>query len=105
MADCKLEGFFCASHGCGMTPEGELKLCMKEGCPHCGKPKRKLSGKAYRRLVEDHGRAQAAVLRWEDKLGRTLSRLQTARAEERKLRLKMEKAERDGVEPEAEEAE
>jgi hypothetical protein len=105
MMTCDLEGFFCKTHKCGAVEGGELKLCLKEGCPHCGAPKKKMTGRTYRRLVEEHGRAQEAVIRWEDKLGRALSRLQAARGDERKLRLRLEKAEREGVTPEAEETE
>lgn len=105
MADCKLEGFYCTSHKCGMDKDGELHLCFKEGCPHCGKGTAKVSGRKYKRLVAEHGLAQEAILRWEDKLGRALTRLQAARKAERSLKLRLEKAEREGVEPEVEEAE
>ena len=103
MTTCDLEGFFCKTHQCGAR-DGDLKLCMKEGCPHCGAGKPKMSGRKYRQTVEAHSKAQAAVIRWEAKLGTALSRLQAARAEERKLKTKLEKAERDGIEPETEEA-
>jgi hypothetical protein len=105
MADCKLEGFYCTTHKCGAKAGGELDLCMKEGCPHCGKGKRKMTGRTYRRLVVEHAQAQAAALRWEEKLSRAMTRLQAARKAEKSLRLRLEKAEQDGVEPEAEEAE
>jgi hypothetical protein len=106
MITCDLEGFFCKTHQCGaVNGGGELKLCLKEGCPHCGAPKKKISGRTYKRLVVEHSQAQEAVIRWEDKLGRALSKLQAARKVERSIRLRLEKAEREGVEPEAEEAE
>lgn len=103
MISCDLKGFYCETHKCGANTEGELVLCLKEGCPHCGAGKPKMSGRKYRQTVEFHGRAQEAVLRWEAKLGTALTRLQAARAEERKLKAKLERAERDGIEPEAEE--
>jgi hypothetical protein len=103
MISCDLKGFYCESHKCGANAEGELVLCLKEGCPHCGAGPAKMSGKKYRQTVELHGRAQEAVIRWEAKPGTALSRLQAARAEERKLKTKLEKAERDGVIPETEE--
>jgi DNA repair exonuclease SbcCD ATPase subunit len=103
MISCELEGFYCKSHSCGMLAGGELSLCLKEGCPHCGKGVQKISGRKYKRLVEEHGRAQAAALRWEVKLDRALTGLKSARVEVKKLQARLEKAEREGVEPEAEE--
>ncbi len=103
MTTCDLEGFFCKTHQCGALPGGEIKLCFKEDCPHCGKGSSKISGRKYRRLVEEHGRAQATALRWEAKLDRALTGLKSARVEVKKLQARLEKAEREGVEPEAEE--
>ena len=105
MISCKLEGFYCTTHQCGAVADGELKLCLKKDCPHCGAPKKQISGRTYRRLVGEHGAAQEAVIRWEEKLGRALTRLQAARKAERSLKLRLEKAEREGVVPEAEETE
>jgi len=103
MITCDLEGFFCKTHQCGALAGGEMKLCCKEGCPHCGAGPSKMSGRKYRRLVEEHSRAQAAALRWEAKLDRALTGLKSARVEVKKLQARLEKAEREGVEPEAEE--
>jgi hypothetical protein len=109
MSDCNFESehgpFYCATHGCGIQmPGGAIYRCLQAGCPHCRTPGKKLmTGAQYNRLIKEHGESLEAVIRWEDKLGRVLGGLQRVRLTERRLRLKLEKAEREGLESEPEE--
>jgi hypothetical protein len=96
---CETEGFYCKTCKCGIRPDGALVPCGKEGCPHCrhGAPKGSMSQRQYEKTQSEHRRALASLIRWEDRLGRALGHLQKARLAERKLRLKLERAEVVGV--------